>query len=72
MEAEAGITGYKPRDANNSWQPVAAGKGKAGFSPRACGGSMVLFTPRFQISGFLSCERKIYVATSHPICSNVL
>lgn len=72
MEAEAGVIDYKPRDANDSWQSLEAGRGKAGFLPRAFGGSMVLFTPRFQISGFLNWERKISVAISHPICSNVL
>lgn len=50
------------RDANDSWQPLEAGRGKTGFLPSAFGGSMVLFTPRLQISGFLNHERKIPVA----------
>lgn len=57
MEAGAGVIDYKSRDANYSWQPLEAGRGRAGFSLRAFGGSMVLFTPRFQISGFLNCEK---------------
>lgn len=71
MEAKTRDAVFKPRNAEDCWQPLEATRGKEEFFPVVFKRSMALQTPLFQISMLQKCE-SIFVILSHPVWGNLL
>ena len=52
------------------WEPPAAGRSKAGFSPRDFGGVWPCCPLEFGLLFFTTVREQIFVVLSHPVCGN--